>query len=160
MARARNLASRWFFKHEWGFKAVPPAEDYPAFGKALLVCVNGDGELTPPERDWVLGYLASKGATLRLLGELEEYAATDDIVNVVSKSHIVNRARRAIVFDAIRACSADGDFSPGERATVRKLGAALGVPADVIDQLEQAHLDEVKATTRRIHLVFPEGTPL
>jgi hypothetical protein len=157
---ARELASRWFFRHEWSFNDLPPAEDYPAFGKALLVCVNGDGELTPAERGWVLGYLASKGASERLLDELKGYAATDDVVQVVSKSHIVNRARRAVVFDAIRACSADGEFSPGERATVRKLAAALGLSENMVEQLEQAHLDEVKATARRIQLVFPEGTPL
>lgn len=156
---ARDLASRWFFKKEWSFKDLPPAEDYAAFGKALLVCVNGDGELMPAEREWVLGYLASKGATDRLLAELNEYHATDDIVSVVSRSHIVNRARRAVVFDAIRACSADGEFSSGERATVRRLAAALDVPDHVVEQLEAAHLDEVRATAKRIKLVFPEGTP-
>lgn len=45
-------------------------------------------------------------------------------------------ARRAVVFDAIRACSADDEFSPGERATARKLAAALGVSDDVVEQLE------------------------
>jgi uncharacterized membrane protein YebE (DUF533 family) len=157
---ARDLASRWFFKKEWSFKDLPPAEDYRAFGQALLVCVNGDGELMPAERDWILGYLAAKGATEHLLAELKEYQATDDIVSVVSKSHIVNRARRAVVFDAIRACSADGEFSPAERATVRKLATALDVPAGVVEQLEAAHLDEARATARRVKLVFPEGTPV
>jgi len=151
---ARDLSSRWFFKHEWSFKDLPPAEDYRAFGQALLVCVNGDGELMPAERDWVLGYLE------HILAELKEYRATDDIVSVVSKSHIVSRARRAVVFDAIRACGADGEFSPAERATVHKLARALDLPDGVVEQLEAAHLDEVRATAKRIKLVFPEGTPL
>jgi tellurite resistance protein len=155
----RDLSSRWFFRKEWSFKNLPPAEDYRTFGQALLVCVNGDGELMPAERDWVIGYLASKGATEQILAELTAYRATDDIASVVSRSDIVNRARRAVVFDAIRACSADGEFSPAERATVRKLAAALDVPDDVVEQLEAAHLDEVRATARRIKLVFPEGTP-
>jgi hypothetical protein len=156
---ARDVASRWFFKKEWGFKDLPPAEDYAAFGKALLVCVNGDGELMPEERAWVIGYLASKGATDHVLAELERYTAQDDVLSIVARSHIVNRTRRAVVFDAIRGCGADGEFSPGERATVRKLAAALDVPESIVDQLEAAHQDEVRATAKRIRLVFPEGTP-
>jgi len=157
---AQKLASAWHYRREWGFKPVPQAADWEVMGKALLICANGDGQLAPSERDWILGYMASKGAPDALLDELAAFDATDDVLALLPKSDLVNRSRRVIVFDAIRACSSDGEFHADERAAVTRMAESMGVSADVVQQLEAADLAERDATEQRIRVVYPDGTPL
>src|SRR5689334_8415509 len=102
---AKQLASAWHYRREWGFKSVPQASDWEVMGRALLICANADGDLSPAERAWILGYMASKGAPTELLEQLAVFEATGDVLALLPKSDAVNKSRRVIIYDAIRACS-------------------------------------------------------
>jgi len=157
----RVTAARWLFKHDQHFNAIPPASDFSVYAKALLCCANADHQLASAERDWVLGYFACLGAPPEFIEQLRNYAAEDDVLELLEKSSVVSQqgARRSLVFDAIRASSADGTFHERERAAVERLAAKLGVSKDEVRSLEQAHIDEERAITARIQLLFPQGTP-
>ncbi len=86
--------TKWILKYMWNYNVVPDPEDYNLYSKALLVCVNGDGELTEAERKWVLGYLETCGASEDLLKELENYEATDDFAQLVQGYPTVDESRR------------------------------------------------------------------
>jgi uncharacterized membrane protein YebE (DUF533 family) len=68
-------------------------------------------------------------------------------------------AARGLVYDAIRACSADGEIAEKERAAVTRTAAALGVPAEVVKQIEAAYRSEQHAMAARLTVVYPGGLP-
>jgi len=68
-------------------------------------------------------------------------------------------AGRILLYDAIRACSADGDYHEGERAAIHSLGAALRLPDDVVTQIEALIDEEEALKAKRIRLLMPEGHP-
>ncbi len=53
MTGSRETGSRWVAKPEYGFLGPEPESFKQAYGKALLICANGDGLLTENERAWV-----------------------------------------------------------------------------------------------------------
>jgi uncharacterized membrane protein YebE (DUF533 family) len=156
---SRERGNLWLFKELWGFDAVPSVADFDVFMKAVLTCANGDGQLTARERDWVVGYCAALGGPDTLLEELRAYPADEDTSQLVERRPPVVQSRRALVYDAIRACAADGDIREGERAVIRRLAAQIGVPEDVVQALEKIYQDERTIRQKRLDLVFPEGRP-
>jgi tellurite resistance protein len=155
----RTTSARWLFNHDLHFKTIPPMQTFDAYAKAVMCCANGDGKLSPAERDWVLGYFAGLGAPEPFIEMLRNYAATDDVAQLVEKAPEVNHNRRSVVFDAIRAASADGEFHPGERAAVEKLAIKLGLTKQDVSAIEAAYNEEVRATEKRLKTVFPAGIP-
>jgi hypothetical protein len=63
------------------------------------------------------------------------------------------------LYDAIRACSADGDLAPGERAALDKTAVALGIDAHVVTDLIELYHDEMHLRARRLRKIFPNGIP-
>ena len=157
---ARPEATLWLFKEKWGFKNVPEPLAYDSYLKALLICANGDNELSQPERDWVVGYAAAYDTSEELIEELKTYKADEDIDAVISRERSVNASRRCLVYDAIKACSADGEYSSGERATVAKMAAKLGIDSEVLKQIEEIYAQEAKLREKRLALMYPTGAPL
>lgn len=160
MTTNRHLGLLWLFDDKAGFSVVPGDDDFRGYMRAMLICANGDGKLTSEERAWVVGHGAAYGAPDSLVDELKSYEADEDIEKVISISPGSDASRRFLVYDAIRACRADGEFSDPERATVTRMAAKLGVPEDVVKQIEQLCLEEALLRERRVKLMYPEGTPL
>ncbi len=65
-----------------------------------------------------------------------------------------------MIYDAIRACSADGEFSDRKRATVQKMAAQIDISKAIVEQLEQAYLLEQQAKALRLSIIYPDGSPL
>ena len=117
---ADNPHASWFFKYEWDFDAIPTGGEFSNYMRALLCCANGDGQLQPGEREWVVGYAGTLGVPDELLDELRGYPADDDIAELIKDDTAVRDSRRAIIYDAVRACAADGD----RRRAPRRRGRA------------------------------------
>lgn len=149
----------WLFNETLSFKQIPPPMDYDAFGKLLLCCANGDGRITAPERAWVLGFLDAHGAPAKLLDALKDYAGTDDIAQLVSASPAVKMSATSALYDAIRACMADGQLDPGERAALDKAAVALGRDASVVRELVELYHEEQHLKGKRLRSIFPDGVP-
>lgn len=151
--------AKWLFKNEWGFGAKPTADDFEAYHKALMICAKGDGVLAPEERDWVIGYSVAMGADPALVEELSTYAADDDVVAIISRARVADKDRGACIFDAMRACAADGELAPAELESIRKMANRLGV-GDLVDRLYELHQQEERVRAERNKLLYPSGTPL
>jgi hypothetical protein len=67
----------------------------------------------------------------------------------------VRDSKRGIVYDAVRACAADGDITEGELATIRRLAQTIDVPAAVVGELAALYRDEQQLKSRHINLVWP-----
>jgi hypothetical protein len=61
---AREITAKWYYKELWGWDLdkICTGKERPTFLKALLIAANGDGVLTPAERNWVIGRAAVSGA--------------------------------------------------------------------------------------------------
>ncbi|RKZ82336.1 MAG: hypothetical protein DRR19_20860 [Candidatus Parabeggiatoa sp. nov. 1] len=147
----------WILNNFYGFNSIPPDGDYEAFIKAVLICANGDGVLAPEERDWVVG----RAAAFRNAGYevAKTYAGKEDILDVLANAPTLNKGARMIIYVAIQACAADGEYHPDEQATVHKMAKHLGIEEDVVNQIEKMCFEEATMRERRISLLFPEGTP-
>ncbi|NEP52239.1 MAG: hypothetical protein F6K65_26950 [Moorea sp. SIO3C2] len=149
----------WLMKDLYGMKTVPPAQDYNAFVKAVLICAKGDGVLTPEERNWVVG----RAACYYTNNEYEvakNYPADEDLLEVLAQAPTLNQSgRRVIIYVAIQACAADGEYHPDERASVQKMAKYLGIEEDVVNQIEEYCIEEAKMREKRIALMFTEGIP-
>ena len=153
-------AAHWLFKDKFSFKEVPEPLAYDSYLKSLLICANGDNELTPAERDWVVGYASAYCAPDEVVEQLKSYKADEDIDSIISRERAANASRRYLVYDAIKACSADGEYSSGERETVAKMAAILGIDSDILKQIEEICVEEAKLREKRLALMYPTGAPL
>ena len=162
MVDHRRTVAQWIAR-EWGFDPDVMAriadEDALAYGKALLNCANGDGKITPQERDWIMGYLTAAGHPDAVLEQLRVYQGTERIEDLVGRSPALGASRRHLVADAIRACSSDGEFHAAERAAVLQMAERMGVDPAVVEQLEAAQHDEQQARQRRFRIACPGGFP-
>jgi hypothetical protein len=152
-----NAGLLWLFKERFIFDKVPTPKGYDGYLKSLLICANSDGELAPEERDWVIGYGSAYGAPDSVLEELKSYEATEDIEKVISVTVESDGSRRYLIYDAIKACSADAKYSDPERATVAKMAAKLGISTDVVKQIEEICIEETKLREKRLALLYPDG---
>jgi tellurite resistance protein len=152
---------RWLFKEKYTFGDVPDADAYRGYLKSVMICVNGDNELSTAERDWIVGFASAYGASSSLVEELKQYEATDDIESVISQAPpAADHSRRYLIYDAINACSADGFYHAKEKETVAKMAAKLGIDADIVKQIEEICAEEARIREKRQALMYPSGAPL
>jgi uncharacterized membrane protein YebE (DUF533 family) len=158
MTAQDDIKARWMFTEYWG---APPElslsdQENLDFGRALIMAANGDGRLTDAEKDWILGYVATGGHSEETLEKLRAFDGTADFEDLFTRG-IQRMAQRVCIYDAIRACGADGDLHPDEIATVRSMAARLGVPDEVVDEFIALYKEEQDLKARRVQAVFPGG---
>ncbi len=157
---ALEVGDRWFLNFDRGFEDKPSVLDYDSYWKSLLICANGDGTLTPEEREWVIGYCAASGGSDQLLEVLRRYPAIDDIHVVMSKSTLIfNYGARCLLLDAIRASGSDGILSAGELKVIRRMASELNISPHAISKIEELYAEEQALRDKRINLLFPDGNP-
>lgn len=157
----REIAARWYYKEVWGWELdkVATPEELEVFLKAHLIVANGDGQITAAERNWVIGEAAAAGASSALVKELETYPANEDIAEVVARTQTTQNSGRAVIYFAIKAAASDGSYAEGEQKSVAQMAQAIGIPQDVVTEIEEICLEEEKLRERRAALCFPEGIP-
>jgi uncharacterized membrane protein YebE (DUF533 family) len=154
------MSASWVIRQEWNIDITKlGAPDFESYGKALFICANGDGKITPPEREWILGYFAAAGYPDSIIEMLSTYDGSGNIDELVKSSVPTQQSIRTLVYDAIRACSADGEFNAGERAMVVRMAAQVGLGADDVAKLESAYKAVVAAAKVRVEAAYPGGVP-
>ena len=150
-------ARQWIMNELYGMKTIPANEDYEALIKAVLICTKGDGVLALEERNWVAG----RAAAYHIPGyELAKtYEPNEDLLDVLRQTPTLGSSPRVIIYIAIQACAADGEYNSGEQAAVRKLAKYIGIEEDVVTQIEEFYMEEAKIREKRIVLMFPDGIP-
>lgn len=136
LCMTRCTSTRRSFLTYYGFDTIPEATEYMTYARALVAATNGDGVVSDKERTWIIGYCSSLGFPAEAMAFLESNTPVDfkELLSELESKPLVKLGARLIIFDAIRACSADG-YVPGERVTVHKLAEALEVPPEVVTAL-------------------------
>ncbi|GET43654.1 TerB family tellurite resistance protein [Microseira wollei] len=163
----RQMALKWYYQELWG----PDFGDIDEIGveefkeaqiiflKSLLVAANGDGKVTPKERQWVIGRGAVAGVPESILKELENYPADEDITELIARTVPNQKSGRGVIYFAINAAASDGEYNEGEKATIRKVAQALGISEEVVQEIENLYLEEQRVKEKRIALCLPDGSP-
>ncbi|MFO0592681.1 MAG: hypothetical protein U0441_34375 [Polyangiaceae bacterium] len=155
-----NNGQLWLFHEHCGFKSIPPPMDTLGFGKLMLSCANGDGRITPAERAWVLGFLDAFGTDPGVLETLRTYDGKEDVVAIIAASPTVKLSATSALYEAVRACSADGELHQDEIATLRRAAKAMGLESPtVVRDLIDLHQDEQHIRQKRLRHIYPDGIP-
>lgn len=149
----------WLLREYLNFKSKPPMSDYENYGKALITCANGDGRITKEERDFVLGYFDAFGCEPHILDILREYEGGEDMAEIINRSPLLQATARASVYDAIRACMADGELHADEKATVSRMASSLGLNDFDVQEIIDVYVQELEVKAKRQKLTYPEGQP-
>ncbi|HTJ76561.1 MAG TPA: hypothetical protein VL337_14490 [Acidimicrobiales bacterium] len=155
----QRIGSTWSTLELWDFSVEVSQPALLDFFKALIVCCNGDGNLTEEEREWCIGYCAATGGSPETLAALQAYPGDEPVAEVIGRAQPHAAAQRRLIYDAIRAASSDGDYNDAERRTVRRMAAEVGVTAEEVAEFEALYAEEQRLKDRRISLVIPVGTP-
>jgi uncharacterized tellurite resistance protein B-like protein len=163
MADQKSLGAEFLYNTHFGF-ATAPSKTNPAdavsVAKLLFSAVNGDGKITPEERAWIKGYWAAKAYSQELIDGLDAMKPLPAAeVAPLLREGTLPFSGLAIIYDAIRAASADHDFAPGERDVIMHFAKVLEIKPEIVAQLEQIVHDEEELKKRRVALLFPKGHP-
>ena len=159
----QQLASGFYYSEHFGFDK-PLAETHPdqaaLMAAALMAVAAGDRVLSPQERVWIAGYFAAMQYSGDFVQALVENDAPEieDIVDLMQSGE-VGLAKRIVIYDAIRAASADGHYNRGERAAITDLARSFGLADDTIYEIEELVEAEELLKRQRIELLLPEGHP-
>ncbi|WP_051871551.1 hypothetical protein [Streptomyces sclerotialus] len=151
-----ELRKEYLFRELWGFEKVPTPANVEIYAKALLAACNADGELADEERNYVLGMVAGMGAEPGLVDQLRNYPATEEVQDLVTRDPAVRASSRALIFDAIRACSADGVLHPRELAKIYDIAQLLDVPREVVDELQSVYHEQRRITGKLFRAAYPD----
>lgn len=154
-----NAGAMWVFKEFVGFHQRPADQNFATFMKVVLCCANADGEIAPAEREWVISFASALNAPAGLLEELATYPATEDVFVLAASSPPVYQSLRAVLYNAIHACAADGDYSTKEQELIHRLGAQFGIADAVVTQIEAMYWETRRVRQKRIELLFDKGMP-
>lgn len=155
----------WIKTQRYGIKKMLPNETAVTWYKALLLCANGDGKLTPAERDWVIGHATTYHPQMSKsqVDELRTYdgtSSTDEIEKLIFSDPLAKQGRYVLIYEAIQASAADDEYSEGEKATIRKMAAKLGISETKIRELENLHAEEKALREKSLNIWWGyEGIP-
>ncbi|MQY06807.1 tellurite resistance TerB family protein [Actinomadura macrotermitis] len=152
----KELGSAWLLRKDWSFETEPTVHDKEQYGKALLTCAAGGGEISQEQREWVKGYFAAFGSPQELIETLDAYDGQESLESILSQSEAATACSRVLIYDAIRACSTDGKLEPGELARIRKANRLLGHDDQVVDDWVEYYQEEVRMQERRTKLMWPD----
>lgn len=161
MTHRDDVGAVWLLKDHWG---APPEvidlltdEENLAHGKSVFVAANGDGRLADEEKEWIIGYFTAAGASQATIDALKEYSGEDRFEDFFAMEGVRRIAQRSCIWDAIRACGADGDLAEEEVATIQRMAGRVGVPSEVVDEFIDIYRQDQALKARRIQLAFPDG---
>lgn len=153
---SQHIGALWIFNYFFGFSKLPDKEIDNLFNKAALLCSGGDGEVSGEELQWLLGFAAAKGADMSELSSLEEMSSSID-PRLIDTMEIPDNLKKALIYCAINASSADGIYHVMEGEMIRKIANNMGISDYIVEQIEDLCAREDDLRLRRIQLLFPKG---
>ncbi|CAF3503088.1 unnamed protein product [Rotaria sp. Silwood1] len=76
---------------------------------------------------------------------------------IASKPTFTQHAGRSLIFEAILAASADIDLHAAERNAIYRLGQSMGMDEALLQEIEQAAVNEISHRRQIVALMYPEA---
>jgi len=120
--------------------SMAPMDCRKEYGYALLAIAGSDGDVSDPELEWLTIDCAKQvGIPEETVAEWEEFdyenADLEEIFAAFNTKSFAN-FNKLIIYDAIRMCSADGDYADDERDLVHRAAQLLRVGMDTVIAIE------------------------
>ena len=159
----RMTALKWIGWQNWEAPAeaeeLQNEEDNLNFGKAVLLAVGGNRQITQQQRDWLIGYLTAAGDSSEVVEAVRAYDDSDLIEDIMGLAKMAF-SRRGILYDALRICYVPGTAEPAQVDRVFRSADALGIRRDEVAELQQIVADERALQHRRYELIVVPVLPL
>lgn len=106
----------------------------------MLAIAGSDGIVSDPELEWLTIDLAENvGVAEEIIADWEEFeyenADLEELFNSFNKSSVAS-FNKLLIYDAIRMCSADGDYAAEEKEQVGEAARILNVNPDTLVAIE------------------------
>ncbi|MDP1803757.1 MAG: hypothetical protein Q8K72_01185, partial [Acidimicrobiales bacterium] len=134
-------------------------EDNLNHGKAMLLAVGGNSQITRQQRDWLIGYLTAAGDSAEVIEAVRTYDDSDRIEDIMRLPKMAF-TRSGIVYDALRICYVAGTPDPDQLDRVFRAADAIGISRDEVAELQQVVAEERALQRRRYELVVVPVLPL
>lgn len=120
--------------------SLVPKNKWREYGFALLTIAGSDGMVSDPELEWLTIDLAKEvGVDEEIVADWEDFdfedADLDDLFTSFSSSTLGGFSK-LLIYDAIRMCSADGEYALEEREQVHEAARILRVAPEVVVAIE------------------------
>lgn len=130
-----------------------PGELFGKMGRAVLTIAGADGELSPREMGFVLGFARAAGAPPQAIEAFRTFnyrkANIEDFLDAQTKP-----LAKVILYQAIRVARADG-FAQKERDTAIRGAKKLGLDPTIVQQIEAILALEDGARAARLSVMTP-----
>eukprot|EP00004_Rigifila_ramosa_P009362 TRINITY_DN2088_c0_g1_i1.p1 TRINITY_DN2088_c0_g1~~TRINITY_DN2088_c0_g1_i1.p1 ORF type:complete len:264 (-),score=67.93 TRINITY_DN2088_c0_g1_i1:53-844(-) len=155
-------AAAWTARSQWDFDELPHPEGFRFYYKCIIFTAAADGSLDPKEKEWILGYAEAMGAPADLIAELESINPAQlkvqnfgtEFEKFLQRSDRRSQAaKKGIIFDCIRAASADGNFAAQERSAVIELAGRFKLTEKDVKELEAIVAEEKALKIKKAKLV-------
>ena len=137
----------------YGMSMVQP-EYWREYGYALLAIAGSDGDVSDPEMEWLTVDLAgSLGVDEEVIADWEEFEFEDaDLEEIFFSFRHASFANfnKLLIYDAIRMCSADGDYAEEEKQQVSEAAKILQVSGEAVISIEA--LVEMEQATHKLRI--------
>src|SRR5262249_50692487 len=124
-----DIGRLWLFHESYGFKVIPPPMDYDSFVKLLLICANGDGRITAPEREGARRKSHDKRGDLRIYMGLLCLFDESYVLRVIPPPMDYDSFVKLLLICA----NGDGRITAPEREWIVGWVDAFGGPASALD---------------------------
>lgn len=120
--------------------SMVPKNKWLEYGYALLTIAGSDGIVSDPELEWLTIDMAKEvGVDEEVVADWEEFdfesAELEDLFASFNSSALAS-FNKLLIYDAIRMCSADGDYAHEEKEQVMEAARILKVTAEVVLAIE------------------------
>lgn len=120
--------------------SLVPKNKWREYGYALLTIAGSDGMVSDPELEWLTLDLGREmGVDDEIIRDWEdfdfEFAELDEVFGSFNSSALAG-FNKLLIYDAIRMCSADGDYALEEKEQVYEAARILKVPQEVVLAIE------------------------
>lgn len=100
------------------------------------------------------------GTDAGVLEALRTYDGREDVIAIIAASPTVKLSATSALYEAVRACSADGELHQDEIATLQVAARAMGLESPtLVRELIDLYHDEQHIRAKRLRHTYPQGIP-
>lgn len=120
--------------------SMVPKSSWREYGYILLNIAGSDGDVSDPELEWLIVDCAEAvGVENDIIADWEDYDFEiddlEDLFHELKTSSFAN-FNKLLIYDAIRMCSADGDYAEDEKDQVYHAAKIMKVPSEAVTAIE------------------------
>ncbi len=161
--RRRLTALKWSGWENWEapgelYEQITEDDNVVA-AKAVLLCAGGNSQVTPRQREWLIGYHTAAGSSDRVIELIETYEDSDTIEGLMELPGM-SMICRGSLYETLRACASDGPLTPEELDRVQRGADAMGIARETFAELHQIVTAEQVLRDRRYELIVAPVLPV